>query len=184
MQAYSVLDRTAIRVNTAEHKDAMEQIQAISKEFGNALPLEFRYIEQDYLRMYESEQRVTSLSSYFSVIAILISCLGLLGLTAYTVERRSKEMSIRKVLGSGAWRIVKLLSADFTRMVLISLLIGLPTSYFIAQNWLNDFEFRIDLEWWNFLLAGLLIWGVASMTVGYLAVKAAKANPAEGLRSE
>ena len=184
MQAYSVLDRTAIRVNTTEHKDAMEQIQAISKEFGNALPLEFRYIEQDYLRMYESEQRVTSLSSYFSVIAILISCLGLLGLTAYTVERRSKEMSIRKVLGSGAWRIVKLLSADFTRMVLISLLIGLPTSYFIAQNWLNDFEFRIDLEWWNFLLAGLLIWGVASMTVGYLAVKAAKANPAEGLRSE
>jgi ABC-type antimicrobial peptide transport system permease subunit len=134
--------------------------------------------------MYQSEKRVASLSRYFAVIAIIISCLGLLGLTAFTTEKRSKEIGIRKVLGSGIWRLILLLSGDFTKMILMALIIGLPISYFISQQWLEGFAFSISLNFGFFVLAGVLTIALAWITVSFQTFKAASANPVDSLRSE
>jgi ABC-type antimicrobial peptide transport system permease subunit len=134
--------------------------------------------------MYAAEQRVAVLSRCFAGIAILISCLGLFGLAAFTVEKRTKEIGIRKVLGSGEFGIMYLLSIDFTKMVLVSILIGLPASYFIIQNWLFSFSYRIDLAWWNFAAAGLMALFIAWITVGIQTIKAAHVNPTQCLKSE
>ena len=134
--------------------------------------------------LYSAEKRVALLSRYFAGIAILISCLGLFGLAAFTAERRHKEIGIRKILGSGVSGIVYLLSADFTKMVIAAVIIALPISYLIASSWLAGFAFRIDLEWWFFIGAGFLALVIAWFTVGLQTVKAARINPAECLRDE
>jgi ABC-type antimicrobial peptide transport system permease subunit len=124
------------------------------------------------------------LSRYFAGIAILISCLGLFGLAAFTAERRLKEIGIRKILGATDFGIVRLLSADFTRMVLIAIVIALPVSYFIARKWLEGFAYRIDLQWWFFIAAGAAAMLIAWLTIGLQTIKAASINPAETLKNE
>jgi ABC-type antimicrobial peptide transport system permease subunit len=117
-------------------------------------------------------------------MAILISCLGLFGLAAFTAERRLKEIGIRKALGSSSTNIVLLLSGDFTIMVLISIAIGLPVSYYLLDEWLKRFVFHIDLEIWYFLLAGMIALFIAWITVASQAIKAARVNPVKCLRTE
>jgi len=114
----------------------------------------------------------------------LISCLGLFGLSAFTAETRLKEIGIRKVLGSSVFGIVRLLSGEFTKMILIAICIALPLSYLIAKNWLGGFAYRINLEWWYFYGAGLITITIALFTVSFQSVKAAMINPAKSLRSE
>jgi ABC-type antimicrobial peptide transport system permease subunit len=150
----------------------------------NGVPFDFSFVDTDYEAMYKQEQSIASLSRYFAGVAILISCLGLLGLTAFTVEKRSKEIGIRKVLGAGSWRIIYLLSSQFTKMVLLSLLIGLPISYIIASNWMQNFAFGIELDLFSFALVGLLTIGIAWLAVGFQTLKASRTNPVESLRSE
>ena len=115
---------------------------------------------------------------------MLISCLGLFGLAAFTAERRLKEIGIRKVLGSTAFGIVTLLSADFTKVVLVAITIALPVSYWLATTWLGNFAFRITLEWWYFAAAGAIAMIIAWITVGTQALKAAKVNPTQCLKDE
>ena len=146
--------------------------------------LDYRFLDDDYQALYAAEQRVSTLSKYFAGIAILISCLGLFGLAAFTAERRLKEIGIRKVLGATDFGIVRLLSGDFTRMVVVAIFIALPISYFIAQRWLQDFAFSIDLEWWYFAGAGGVALLIAWLSVGLQTIKAAKMNPVDGLRNE
>lgn len=127
---------------------------------------------------------MATLSNYLAVIAIIISCLGLFGLSAFTAQRRLKEISIRKVLGANSFSIIRLLSTDFTKMVLIAVTIALPISYFIAKSWLEEFAYRIDLEWWLFVGAGLLALLIAWLTVGLQTIRAAQVNPVECLIDE
>ncbi len=117
-------------------------------------------------------------------MAILISCLGLFGLAAFTAERRFKEIGIRKVLGASEWKIMELLSGDFAKMVLIAIVVALPLSYYLTKNWLDGFAYKIDLEWWYFIGAGALTMQIALLTVSFQSVKAALMNPVELLRSE
>jgi ABC-type antimicrobial peptide transport system permease subunit len=138
----------------------------------------------DYEAQYESEKRVEILSRYFALMAILISCLGLFGLASFTAERRLKEIGIRKVLGSGEWRIVYLLSSDFTAMVLIACAIALPLSYYGATQWLAGFAYRTPLHWWYFPLAGSMALLIAWLTVGFQAWRAARVNPSLCLKEE
>jgi putative ABC transport system permease protein len=114
----------------------------------------------------------------------LISCLGLFGLSAFTAEMRLKEIGIRKVLGSSVFGIVRLLSGEFTKMIVIAIVIALPLSYLIAKNWLDGFAYRINLEWWYFYGSGLIIITIALFTVSFQSVKAALINPVKSLRSE
>lgn len=153
-------------------------------KFNPGFPLEYRFLDEDFQAMYTAENRVSALSKYFAGLAILISCLGLFGLAAFTAERRRKEISIRKVLGQNAAQVTFMLSGEFAKLVLISILIALPIAYLLTNNWLSGFAYRISLKTWYFFGAGLIAMMVALITVGSQAIKAANANPVDGLRDE
>jgi putative ABC transport system permease protein len=118
------------------------------------------------------------------LVAILIACLGLFGLSAFAAEQRTKEIGIRKVLGSSVTGIVRLLSNDFLKPVLVAIVVASPIGWYAMQRWLNDFAYRIDIEWWIFALAGLLAVGIALLTVSFQAIKAALTDPVKSLKSE
>ncbi|MEM6362681.1 MAG: FtsX-like permease family protein, partial [Bacteroidota bacterium] len=144
----------------------------------------YNFLDKSYQALYESEQRVGTLSSLFAGIAIIISCLGLFGLAAFTAERRTKEIGIRKVLGASVASVVMLLSRDFIRLVLIAIFIALPLSYLFMQEWLTQFAYAIDLSIWIFLSAALTALVIAWLTVSMQTFKAANINPAECIKDE
>lgn len=172
------------RLEKGNEGNSLSRIETLYKSFNPGFPFKPIFLDQDYQALYAAEERVNSLSKYFAVLAIIISCLGLFGLTAFMTERRIKEIGIRKVLGSSVWNIVYLLTSDFSKMVLISILIGLPVSYYIGSSWLENFAYGIKLEWWFFALAGLSTLIVAWITVATQTLKTAKMNPTKSLRSE
>ena len=175
---------TMVKIKAGTERVTIEQIESLYKEFHPKYPFEFTFMDDDYQALYDSENRVAVLSKYFTVIAIIISCLGLFGLATFTAERRLKEIGIRKILGSTELGIVYLLSSDFTKMVLIAIMIALPVSYLLAKNWLEGFAYRIDLAWWFFVGAGLIALLIAWFTVGLQTIKAARINPVECLKDE
>ncbi len=178
------LSKTLVKLRADAIEGTMTIVKDIFEEYNTEIPFEYRFIDTDFERMYLAEQRVSILAKSFSIVAVIISCLGLLGLTVFTAEKRSKEIGIRKALGSGTWRIIKLLSADFTKMVMLAVIIGLPISYFVAQRWTADFSYSIDLKWWYFGLAGFITLGISWLTVSFQTFKAARTNPVDALRSE
>ncbi len=184
IQAYPMLNSTIVKIQDEDISKTIAKIEERFKEFSSGIPFEFRFLDSEYQTMYQSEKRISSLSKFFASIAVIISCLGLIGLTTFTAEKRSKEIGIRKVLGSGNWRIVQMLSLDFTKMVVLALVIGLPLSYFIAKQWIQNFAYGIELNIGHFVMAGALILFIAWLTVGIQTIKAASANPVDSLRSE
>ena len=173
-----------VRLQGGKEKETLAAIEQYYKTFNPGFTFEYRFQDQEYAQLYESEQRVATLSGYFASMAVLISCLGLFGLATFTAERRLKEIGIRKALGSSATNIVMLLSGDFTKMVLISILIGLPVSYFMLDWWLQRFAFRVELEPWYFIAAGLVALVISWVTVASQAIRAAGVNPVKCLRTE
>jgi ABC-type antimicrobial peptide transport system permease subunit len=173
-----------VKIEAGREQETLESLQQLYSEFNPGFVLNFRFLDEDYQAQYVAEQRVSVLSRYFAGIAILISCLGLFGLAAFTAERRIKEIGIRKVLGSSEWNIIRLLSGDFAKMVLVAIVIALPLSYYLTANWLDNFAYKIDLQWWYFIGAGALTMMIALLTVSFQSVKAALMNPVESLRSE
>jgi len=173
-----------VRLQGGKEKETLAAIEQYYKTFNPGFTFEYRFQDQEYAQLYESEQRVATLSGYFASMAVLISCLGLFGLATFTAERRLKEIGIRKALGSSATNIVMLLSGDFTKMVLVSILIGLPVSYFMLDWWLQRFAFRVELEPWYFIAAGLVALVISWVTVASQAIRAAGVNPVKCLRTE
>ncbi|UXE67219.1 MAG: hypothetical protein KA713_01040 [Chryseotalea sp. WA131a] len=165
-------------------REAIAKIEDLYHSFNSGIPFEYRFLDDSYEALYRSEQRVANLALYFAGIAILISCLGLYGIVSFTAERRTKEIGIRKILGSTEFGIVYLLSVDFTKMVLTSVIIALPIGYFLSKAWLDKFAYRISLEWWYFIVAGLVALFITWLTVGSQAFRAARVNPTKSLRSE
>jgi putative ABC transport system permease protein len=172
------------RLTNGREKKALSGIQELYHKYNPDFPFEYQFVDENHRLLYLNEQRVSTLSKYFAGMAILISCLGLFGLAAFTAERRLKEIGIRKVLGSSVFGIVYLLSSDFTKIVLLSILIAIPISYLAANYWLANFAFRIQLEWWYFFGAGLMALLIAWLTVGSQALKAARVNPTQCLKNE
>lgn len=177
-------DYVMVKIAMDREREAIEGLRNFYQAYNPGFILDYKFLDDNYQKLYESEQRVADLSKYFAGLAILISCLGLFGLAAFTTQRRLKEISIRKILGSSDFGIVSILSKDFTRMVLIAIVIALPISYFITERWLSDFAYRIDLEWWYFGMAGLIALLIAWFTVGLQTLKAASVNPTESLKEE
>jgi len=173
-----------IRLEGGKEKETLATLDRFYKSFNPGFTFEYRFQDQEYARQYESEQRVAILSGYFAGMAIVISCLGLFGLAAFTAERRLKEIGIRKALGSSSTNIVLLLSGDFTKMVLLSIALGLPVSYWLLDQWLQRFVFHVPLEAWYFVAAGLIALVIAWITVASQAVRAAGTNPVKCLRTE
>ncbi|WP_426672236.1 ABC transporter permease [Mucilaginibacter sp. McL0603] len=172
------------KIKPGKEKEALSNLANLYKKFNPGLTFNYKFLDQDYQALYVSEKQVSVLSRYFAGLSILISCLGLFGLSAFTAEMKIKEIGIRKVLGSSVFGIVRLLSGEFTKMILIAICIALPLSYLIAKNWLDDFAYRINLEWWYFYGAAICTLAIALCTVSYQSIKAAVINPAKSLRSE
>ena len=183
-QVYPEMDNTIVKIQAGTEQTTISQIEKLYRQFNPGLPFDYRFLDAEYEALYASEQRVGILSRYFAGIAILISCLGLFGLAAFTAERRSKEIGIRKVLGATNAGIITLLSADFAKMVLIAIVIAIPISYFVSHEWLKSFAYRIELEWWYFIGAGLSALIIAWLTVGIQTFRASQINPSECLRNE
>jgi predicted permease len=173
-----------IRLEGGKEKETLQALNDFYVSFNPGFTFEYKFQDVDYARQYAAEQRVASLSGYFAVFAVLISCLGLFGLAAFTAERRLKEIGIRKALGSSSANIVLLLSGDFTRMVLLSIALALPTSYWLLNQWLQRFAFHIELTPWYFVIAGTIALLIAWLTVASQAIRAAGVNPVQCLRSE
>jgi ABC-type lipoprotein release transport system permease subunit len=177
-------DKVLVKLEAGKERETIARLQQFYKEFNAGYALDYKFLDQDYDALYQSEQRVATLSKYFAGLAILISCLGLFGLASFTAQRRLKEIGIRKVLGSSDVGIVYLLSSDFNKIVLTATCIALPVSYFGANVYLDNFAFKIELQWWYFAGAGLTALVIAWLTVGLQAWKAARVNPVSCLKDE
>jgi putative ABC transport system permease protein len=162
----------------------VEKIEKVWKRLYPDNPFDYTFLDEDLAKFYEAEKRTAKLVRTATGVAILISCLGLLGLISYTTTQRTKEIGIRKVLGAGILNIVRLLTADFMRLILLASLVALPLAWYFTSRWLEDFAYRIRIEWWMFLLVCLAALAVTLLTVGYRAYRAATANPAESLKYE
>jgi putative ABC transport system permease protein len=172
------------RFSAGKEQEVVSQIEKLYREMNPGFDFTYKFLDATYKAQYGSEQRIATLSKYFGGLAILISCLGLFGLASFTAERRLKEIGIRKVLGSGEMAIVYLLASDFTKIVLVSIIIAVPISYFTSMKWLDGFAFKVSLQPWYFIGAGLIALIVAWSTVAFQAFKASRVNPTDCLRSE
>jgi putative ABC transport system permease protein len=176
--------KVAVKIKAADMASAITGVKKTWKEFTPDYPIEYKFLDDNFDQMYHSEEKLKSLLWIFTAIAIFVGCLGLFGLAAYTAERRKKEVGIRKVLGASSAGLVMLLSKDFIKLVLISLLIASPVAWYFMNRWLEDFAYRINISWGVFILAGSLTIIIALVTVSLQAIKAAVANPVESLRNE
>ncbi len=152
--------------------------------FGTGEPFTYSFLDESYQAMYGAERNTGRILALFAALTIFVACLGLFGLATFTAEQRTKEIGVRKVLGASVASIVTLLSEDFLKLVLIAIVIASPLAYYAMHRWLQDFAYRINIEWWVFALAGLLAVGIALLTVSFQSVKAALMNPVTSLRSE
>jgi putative ABC transport system permease protein len=173
-----------IKVKANQVAEALTSIETIYKKYDTESAFQFRFIEQAIESQYHTERNTARIILCFSILAIIISCLGLFGLAAYTDEKRTKEIGVRKVLGASVGSIVNLLSIDFVKLVLVAIVLASPMSWWIANQWLNSFAYRVDVEWWVFALSGLTALSIALATVSGQSVKAALMNPVNSLKSE
>ena len=173
-----------VRLKTADVEYAMKKIEAVIKKNNPSYPFNYQFADDQFNKMFLNEQLISELSRVFAMLAIFISCLGLFGLVAYTAERRTKEIGIRKVLGASVLGITKLLSKDFLQLVTISCFVAFPVAWWIMHSWLMNYKYRIEISWWIFLVAGISALLIALITISFQSIKAAIANPARSLRTE
>ncbi len=167
--------------STAEN---LKRAEGIFKKYNPQFPFEYKFIDEEYAAKFKSEQRTGTLAALFAGLTIFISCLGLFGLAAYMAEGRIKEIGVRKVLGASVTGIVSLLSKDFVGLVIISFVLASPVAWWLMHNWLQNYPYRVSIEWWIFVLAAGLSVLIALLTVSYHAIRAATANPVKSLRTE
>ena len=163
---------------------AIAATQQIWKKYEPEFPFKYSFLNDDYNKLYQSDEKMGLLIKIFATVAILISCLGLFGLITFTAQLKTKEIGIRKVLGASVPGITTLLAREFLLLVLIAFVIATPVGWLFMNNWLQDFAYRIPLNWWMFALAGISAVVIALITVSFQAIKAALANPVESLRTE
>ncbi|MEM6648113.1 MAG: FtsX-like permease family protein, partial [Bacteroidota bacterium] len=173
-----------VRAHPGQRAEAIASLQAVSAAYNPGYPFRYEFLDDDYAERYADETRLSSLASVFAFIAILVSCLGLLGLIAYTVAQRTKEVGVRKVLGASVPQLVLLLTKEVTMLVGAGVLLALPLAYYGVQTWVADFQHHADIGIGLFFGAGLLALAVAWLTVSYQSIKAAMADPVECLRYE
>jgi predicted permease len=173
-----------IRTEPGMTTEALAAMEAGSQAFNPAFPFEYHFVDQDFEEIYRSEMTIGRLASIFALVAIFVSCLGLLGLASYTAEQRVKEISVRKVLGASVSNLVMLLSGEFSRLVMIGFLLAAPLAYFLMEQWLQGFAYRVHLSVVIFAVAGVTALLLAWLTVAYQSFRTARCNPADVLRNE
>ncbi|HTQ27257.1 MAG TPA: ABC transporter permease [Puia sp.] len=174
----------SVKMNGSDAKQVIADVSAVWKKFSPHQPLRFSFLDESFRNMYADVQRMGSIFTSFSLLAIVIACLGLFALSAFMAEQRNKEIGIRKVLGASVRSITGMLSKDFVRLVLVAFVIASPIAWWAMNQWLRDFQYRIHIGWWMFAVAGVLVVLIALATVSFQSVKAALMNPTKSLRSE
>ena len=174
----------AFRIKTANIDKSILSIEQIYKKIAPGLPFEYSFMNEDFNNSYKAEEKMGGLSITFSILAILIACLGLFGLITFAASQRTKEIGIRKVLGASVADVSSLLAKDFMKLVLIATLFAFPLAWWAMNKWLQGFAYRITISWWIFVVAGFVAILIAIVTLSYQAIKAATANPVDSLRGE
>jgi hypothetical protein len=172
------------KIAPGKTKEALESLAKVYKEINPNYPFSYQFVDQEYQKLYSSEFIVSTLSIVFAVVAIVISCLGLLGLVMFSAEQRIKEFGVRKVLGASLGQLMSLFAADFMKLIFVAFLIAAPLGWYVMHSWLQDFAYRIDISWWIFVLAGAGSLLIALFTLSFEAFKTAATNPVKSLRSE
>jgi ABC-type antimicrobial peptide transport system permease subunit len=173
-----------VRIEAGKTVAALQGLEKLCRKLNPKFPFTYEFADEAYGKIYASENIVGTLSKYFSALAIAISCMGLLGLVMFSAERRTKEIGIRKVLGASVSSLFGLLSKEFVFLIAISFVIAVPLAWQVSENWLQSFEYRVNLSWWIFLLAGVVTFIIMLCTIGGQVIRSAVSNPVKCLRSE
>lgn len=185
IQVYpQVVFTVAVKMKTADIKNTLDFISTAWNKFAGGYPIDYKFMDETYGEMYKAEGKLSDLLGIFTLMAIVVGCMGLFGLAAFSAEQRTKELGIRKVLGANAFDIVGLLSKNFLLLVLIAAVIALPIAWWAMNDWLKDFPYRVNISWWIFGGAIVVALAIALLTVSFQAIKAAIANPVRSLRTE
>ena len=178
------LNYLSLNIKSSQMKASLATMQQIWKELYPEKPFSYWFLDENFAHQYRTETQFGKTFSLFAILAIIISCMGLLGLVAYSVERRRKEIGIRKVLGASVIEITMMLSSKYIKLMILAIIFASPIAYYFMEKWLQDFAYRIDIEWWIFALSGIVAIVIALLTVSYQSIKAALANPVKSLRTE
>ena len=173
-----------VRIRSQHNDDVIKHIERIFKKYAPRFPFDYRFMNERLNELYTWERQTGQTISYFAVFTIIIACVGLFGLSSYTAEQRTKEIGIRKAMGASVLQIVTMLVMEFVRCIVIANIFAWPIAYFVTNDWIEDYAYRISLSPWPFLFAAVLTLAIGLLTVIYQAVKAAVANPAQALRYE
>ncbi|WP_373493972.1 ABC transporter permease, partial [Aquiflexum sp.] len=179
----SFMQKIILRINSENQAEAIKSVSGVFEDLF-AQKMNFSFMDDDFQTLYLQEQRVSKLAKYFGVVAVFLSCLGLFGLAAFTVENRKKEIGVRKVLGASINSILYLIVKDFVLLVLISILAMIPLAWYLSNFWLQDYAYKTNLSWWIFAGAAAVVLMIALITVSFQAFKAASNNPVNSLSSE
>jgi ABC-type antimicrobial peptide transport system permease subunit len=169
---------------TVAIRDALTKIEPVFKRFNPGSPFEYKFTDEQYAEKFENEQRIGNLATFFAILAIFISCLGLFGLASFVAEQRTKEIGVRKVLGASVFNLWQMLSKDFFALVIISCCVAIPIAWYFLHQWLQQYEYRTPVSWWVFVVAAGGALTITILTVSFQAIKAALANPIKSLRTE
>jgi len=178
------INHLIVNISSSNYQALLGKMGKIWHKNLPSTPFVYTFLDEQVQKQYETEISMSRIINSFTLMAILISCLGLFGLATFSAEQRNKEIGVRKVLGASVPGIVKLLSTDFLKLVFIAFLIATPVSWWAMQQWLQRFAYRVPVSWWMFALAGLLAVFIALFTISFQAIRAAVANPVKSLRSE
>ncbi|HOZ86484.1 MAG TPA: ABC transporter permease, partial [Bacteroidia bacterium] len=176
--------RLSVRLRPEDIPETVSALESVWKNTIAESPFKYAFMEENYNNLYIAEKNMKSVLSAFTILSVFVACLGLFGLAAFTIRQRYKEIGIRKVLGADIRDIVKLLSKDFLKLVLISVLVAIPIAWFAIDRWLRDFAYKVTVDMWIFIFAGLAALLIALLTVSLQAVRAAVANPVKSIRTE
>jgi putative ABC transport system permease protein len=174
----------SVKLSSSDMQEAVKGVKDVWASFSPENPLDYFFLDADYDQQYRTEVRISSVLNVFTILAIVIACLGLFALASFVTEQRTKEIGVRKVLGASTSGIVVMLSGSFTRLVLIAAVLAVPAAYFGTEFWLNSFEYRIKPGWSTFAIAVMGSVAIAWLTVGYQSIRAALTDPARSLRSD
>jgi putative ABC transport system permease protein len=176
--------KVAVKLKTGDIQNTIAYINDVWNKFSPSYPLDYKFMDESYGKMYIGEEKLASLLWIFTIMAIVVGCMGLFALAASSAEQRTKEIGIRKVLGASMLNIMGLLSKSFVRLTLIASIIAFPVAWWAMNKWLEDFPYRVNISWWVFAIAGIAALLIALITVSFQAIKAALSNPVESLRTE
>jgi putative ABC transport system permease protein len=185
LQIYpQVAAKIAVKIKGTDVKNTIAHIETTWNKLAPAFPLDYKFMDESFGDMYKSEDKLSTLLWVFTIMAIVVGCMGLFGLAAFSAEQRTKEIGIRKVLGASVMSIVAMLSKNFLKPVLIASVIAFPVAWFLMNKWLQDFPYRVNISWWIFGIAAIAALVIALITVSFQTIKAAISNPVKSLRAE